>query len=482
MAVSLSTINAERIADINKEIAKLISKGASSTSKVDVNGVNVDMEDKNKYQALIALRTLLSKEPAGKEVYNFGEIAYLAEDDVQIFALYHSGATGLEMPKCFERRGFIPGLAIPTPLPKQIGESYTEYEAYLKQYYAAHNVQVSVGENGLREPYPHEKYKWVDGRASIPSPEEKYVDPYYKEYCDAIQMGNMFNQAMNRRRRRSDAHTNPVPGEATPTRTAAPAGSPASAPAPGTPAPGSGTPNQARRRRAPSGQVHFTRRKLKRAPEDKHGFFDRIFGAVYDFNQAAVSPAAYKNYKKILKVIGLVLGGIAILGLAYHAVIPFLGIIVDSFAKGIAIGNAGTIGTMIAKIVAIGLGATLVGFFAKYVHNRKKKDSEDEAAVPGGSNPPEGPEPPTFDPNTITDPAQLVAYIKQQMAKFNAELQALDAEEMNLKNPGPISPADQDRINKKRAIIQEGRNKLMDILMTYRTNVDINQERVMGGR
>lgn len=486
MAIDLNVKNAQRIAEINTKVAELISKGSASPTGVVFEGVKIAAQDVEVYRTLIQIREVLSKDVGDKLIYDFGDIAYAAEDDVKIVYLYNEGGTGLSIPKSISKRGFIPGLGIAAPLPKQDGESILDYENYLKQYYKNLGIEVGVdSKTGIREEYPHEKYKWVNGRACVPRPEEHYVDEHYQTYRNS-QLGNTF---FNGARRMSQSQGQPTRQNNGPSRSQAQQTSARTQN--GQPQqPGTGQPNP-NRVTAPSGRTRFRRRTLQRAPEDKHGFFDRIFGAIYDFDKAAASPNAVKNYKKILKVVGVVLGVGAIVGLGAGVLVPLLATIIDSIVKSFAIASAPQIGAGIAKLVVAGLGVTLGVMFAKYIKRRKaaeKAAGEPPRSGDGdgeGTNPPSTPgsdDEPTVDPTSFTDPAQLVAYIKNRMAKFNAELAALDAEEMNLKNPGPISQADQDRINKKRALIQEGRNQLMDILMAYKTNVDINTERVMGGR
>ena len=510
MAIDLSVINSERITDVNKRLVEIMQRGLTDSNIVELDGVKVPAADKDAYKTLIRLRDLLSRKTDDKITYNFGDIAYVAENDVEIVYLYQSGL-GLDVPKSLARRGFIPGAGIATPLPKRVEESFDEYEAYLKQYYASHGISVGVGSDGLREPYPHEKFKWVAGKACVPAPEENYVDEYYSYYRNMMFGRHIMNGMNNTNRRSNNAQPNagqpqqgqpqqghpqqgqpqqgrpqqgrpqqgqPVqPNNGQRTNTGAPTNG-------GNPVPGAGTPTGSRRT-APNGRCHFRRRRLSRLPEDRHGFFDRIFGGVYNFNHAAASPGVTRNYKKILKIVGLILGAAALCFVAGHVVLPFLGVVIDSFAKAFAIGNAAQIGSLISKVVLIGLGTTLAIFFAKYIKKRKALKGGEEGTPggeEGGTTPPAGPDSPEAEPPSFDNPAQFIAYVKQRMVQLNNELAALDAEEMNLKNPGPISDKDQERINRKRALIQDARNKLMDMMLTFNTANDINQDRAMGGR
>jgi hypothetical protein len=508
MAIDLAVKNAHRIAEVNKKIAELCSKRAKAVATTEYKGIVVDSADTEILKALLGIREALSRTVGDKEVYDFGDIAYVDEDDVKVVYLYNEGGTGLDVPKSISRRGFIPGIGIASPLPRRDGESIETYEKYLRDYYKGHGVEVFVdSKTGLRDPYPHEKYKWVNGRACVPKQGESYVDEYYDAYRTSVMKkvffdpnrtytqsffdragANRFQQSQGATQTRQGQPQNGQPGQSA--QNSQPNQTRTRRSQNGQPAPGAGQPNP-NRVTAPRGRTGFRRRTLQRAPEDRHGFFDRIFGAVYDFDHALGSPGVTKNYKKILKVVGIVLGVAAVAGLTIYGVIPFLGMVVDSIAKSFAIASAPQIGAGIAKLLALGLGITVSLFFAKYVKKRKAisakaGDPDSGSNGDGESNPPAGgprdTEDEHIDPMSFTDPAQLVNYIRGRMAKFNAELAALDAEEMNLKNPGPISPEDQQRINKKRALIEEGRKQLMDILMSYRTSENIDAERVMGGR
>ena len=194
MAIELAVKNAQRIAEINTKIAELVTKGNASPTGVVFEGVKIAAQDVESYRVLIKIRELLSKPVSGKEVYNFGDIAYLAENDTEIVTLYQQNDLGINIPRSIERRGFIPGLGIAAPLPRSEGQSIESYEAYLKTYYSNLGITVDVDDYGTRGLYPHEKYKWVNGRACVPGPDEHYIDENYQEYTRTIAAANSRNR------------------------------------------------------------------------------------------------------------------------------------------------------------------------------------------------------------------------------------------------------------------------------------------------
>lgn len=78
-------------------------------------------------------------------------------------------------------KDIIPELNIKRPRAKTDSETVEEYENMLAEYYQKNCQYVAKkDENGIREPYPHEKYEWIQNKYANKNSSKDYVTDYYK--------------------------------------------------------------------------------------------------------------------------------------------------------------------------------------------------------------------------------------------------------------------------------------------------------------
>lgn len=78
-------------------------------------------------------------------------------------------------------KDIIPDLNIKRPRAKMDSETVEEYENMLTDYYKKQCQYVAEkDENGIRKPYPHEKYEWIQNKYANKNTQKNYVSDYYK--------------------------------------------------------------------------------------------------------------------------------------------------------------------------------------------------------------------------------------------------------------------------------------------------------------
>ena len=187
--ISGSEKNNKLIEQITKAIETIIttSKNLDNTDDeiivVSIDGKKIVEDEANRYKKLVQVKNILDfPEKAESELFAFEEVYVEKSKQEALFELANDEELGIEFPSAFGQYGEIPGTdGLTCPRPKSMLETYEGYEAYLKQYYKEADIDPTFDEDGIRLPYPHEKYIWVKGQATA-SKEKDYVSSYYKEY------------------------------------------------------------------------------------------------------------------------------------------------------------------------------------------------------------------------------------------------------------------------------------------------------------
>ena len=187
--ISGSEKNNKLIEQVTKAIETIIttSKNLDNTDDeiivVSIDGKKIVEDEANRYKKLVKVKNILDfAEKAESELFAFEEIYVEKSKQADLFELANDSELGIEFPSAFGQYGEIPGTdGLTCPRPKSMLETFEGYEAYLKQYYKEADIDPTFDEDGIRLPYPHEKYIWVKGQATA-SKEKDYVSNYYKEY------------------------------------------------------------------------------------------------------------------------------------------------------------------------------------------------------------------------------------------------------------------------------------------------------------
>lgn len=183
--ISGSEKNSKLIEQVKKAIETIIttSKALDEEMVSSIDGKKIVTDEIEHYKKLVQVKNILDfSEKAESELFAFEEVYVEKSKQEKLFELANDSELGIEFPSAFGQYGEIPGTeGLTCPRPKSMLETYEGYEAYLKQYYKAADIDPTFDENGVRLPYPHEKYIWKKGQATV-SKEKDYVSSYYKEY------------------------------------------------------------------------------------------------------------------------------------------------------------------------------------------------------------------------------------------------------------------------------------------------------------
>ena len=189
--ISGSEKNNKLIEQVKKAIETIIttSKTLDNTDDenlvVSIDGKKILVDEEDHYKKLVQVKKILDfSEKPESELFAFEEVYVEKSKQETLFELANDDDLGIEFPSAFGQYGEIPGTdGLTCPRPKSMLETFEGYEAYLKQYYKEADIDPTFNEDGVRLPYPHEKYIWVKGQAQA-SKEKDYVSSYYKAYKD----------------------------------------------------------------------------------------------------------------------------------------------------------------------------------------------------------------------------------------------------------------------------------------------------------
>lgn len=185
--ISGSEKNNKLIEQVTKAIETIIttSKSLDDDLVASIDGKKIVTDEINRYKKLSEVKNILDfTEKSENELFGFEEVYVEKSKQVRLFELANDEELGIEFPSAFGQYGEIPGTnGLTCPRPKSMLETFEGYEAYLKQYYKEADIDPTFDEEGVRLPYPHEKYIWVKGQATA-SKEKDYVSSYYKAYKD----------------------------------------------------------------------------------------------------------------------------------------------------------------------------------------------------------------------------------------------------------------------------------------------------------
>ena len=85
-------------------------------------------------------------------------------------------------------KDIIPGTKIKKPRDKKDSESIEEYEKMLADYYKANgNFVATINKDGVREPYPHEQFEWVENKYANRNTAKNYYSKYYTQNVAKMQ-------------------------------------------------------------------------------------------------------------------------------------------------------------------------------------------------------------------------------------------------------------------------------------------------------
>ena len=180
--INLKTYNQKIIDSIVKKMREIIVRGSKSENTEKIDDYIIDVNDINDFKNLNELGEILHKDITidDENIYLFQEVAVKASEYNYFMHILYEENPGIEIPKSLTVYGIIPGLNIKTPRPKFVLESMEDYENYLKDFYKKYDIIPELDEEGIRKPYPHEKYKWKDGKALKVS--DDYTISYYSNY------------------------------------------------------------------------------------------------------------------------------------------------------------------------------------------------------------------------------------------------------------------------------------------------------------
>lgn len=185
--ISGSEKNNKLIEQVTKAIETIIttSKSLDDDLVASIDGKKIVTDEMDRYKKLTEVKNILDfTEKSENELFGFEEVYVEKSKQERLFELANDEELGIEFPSAFGQYGEIPGTdGLTCPRPKSMLETFEGYEAYLKQYYKEADIDPTFDENGVRLPYPHEKYIWVKGQATA-SKEKDYVSSYYKAYKD----------------------------------------------------------------------------------------------------------------------------------------------------------------------------------------------------------------------------------------------------------------------------------------------------------
>lgn len=182
------------IQKIEQEINKIITSSryteeneAENIKKTDVIENNVTIRildtDVEKYKVLKEIKDILNfADKEDKELFQFEQVFLPKNSQERLFELVNTPEMNIEFPNIFGEYGEIPNTnGVKCPRPKSVLENIEEYEEFLKNYYKKNGIEATYNEDGIRQPYPHEKFEWKKGSATLPL-ENNYKSSYYNNY------------------------------------------------------------------------------------------------------------------------------------------------------------------------------------------------------------------------------------------------------------------------------------------------------------
>lgn len=181
------------IQKIEKEINKILAssrhteENENENYKSDVIEGNTTIRilnsDVERYKNLREIKEILNfAEKEEKDLYQFEQVYLPKNSQEKLFELINNPEINIDFPNVFGEYGEIPNTnGVKCPRPKSMLESIEEYEEFLKNYYKKNGIEATYNEDGIRQPYPHEKFEWKKGTATLPL-EENYKSSYYNNY------------------------------------------------------------------------------------------------------------------------------------------------------------------------------------------------------------------------------------------------------------------------------------------------------------
>ena len=186
--------NYKLIQKIEQEINKIITSSRyteenekENIKKTDVIENNITIRildtDVEKYKMLKEIKDILIFEDKDdKELFQFEQVFLPKNSQERLFELTNSPEINIDFPNIFGEYGEIPNTnGVKCPRPKSMLESIEEYENYLKNYYKKNGIEATYNEDGVRQPFPHEKFEWKKGVATLPLT-DNYKSDYYNNY------------------------------------------------------------------------------------------------------------------------------------------------------------------------------------------------------------------------------------------------------------------------------------------------------------
>lgn len=150
-----------------------------------IDGRKVLRDEVDKYNKLLEVKSILDfRDKEESTLFAFDNIYLEKSKQDALFKLANDSELNLNFPSSFGAYGEVPNHpGLKCPRPKSMLETIEDYERYLEEYYDRFDIEPSVGENGIRTPYPHEQFEWNKGTAMTPQSPD-YVHPGYREYTE----------------------------------------------------------------------------------------------------------------------------------------------------------------------------------------------------------------------------------------------------------------------------------------------------------